>query len=51
MEPLVLSPLNYLFVHTFNSGKYCLGVFDNGGAGAVALWLSAGAANVGAVEE
>ena len=33
MEPLTLSPLNYLFVHTFNSGKYCLGVFDNGGAG------------------
>ncbi|PSC67812.1 acid protease [Micractinium conductrix] len=27
---LVLGPLNYLFVHTFNSGKYCLGVFDNG---------------------
>lgn len=32
---LVLGPLNYLFVHTFNSGKYCLGVFDNGRAGAV----------------
>lgn len=31
---LVLGPLNYLFVHTFNSGKYCLGVFDNGRAGA-----------------
>lgn len=30
---LVLGPLNYLFVHTFNSGKYCLGVFDNGRAG------------------
>eukprot|EP00890_Picochlorum_soloecismus_P005382 jgi/Picsp_1/5845/NSC_03204-R1_pepsin-type aspartyl protease len=30
---LELSPLNYLFVHTFNSGKYCLGVFDNGKAG------------------
>lgn len=33
---LVLGPLNYLFVHTFNSGKYCLGVFDNGRAGGVA---------------
>ncbi len=31
----MLGPLNYLFVHTFNSGKYCLGVFDNGRAGAV----------------
>ena len=30
---LILGPLNYLFVHTFNSGKYCLGVFDNGHAG------------------
>jgi hypothetical protein len=30
---LTLDPLNYLFVHTFNSGKYCLGVFDNGHAG------------------
>jgi hypothetical protein len=30
---LTLGPLNYLFVHTFNSGKYCLGVFDNGHAG------------------
>ena len=30
---LDLSPLNYLFVHTFNSGKYCLGIFDNGNAG------------------
>lgn len=30
---LDLSPLNYLFVHTFESGKYCLGVFDNGDAG------------------
>ena len=30
---LTLGPLNYLFVHTFNSGKYCLGVFDNGLAG------------------
>lgn len=30
---LTLGPLNYLFVHTFNSGKYCLGVFDNGNAG------------------
>jgi len=30
---LQLIPLNYLFVHTFNSGKYCLGIFDNGKAG------------------
>ena len=30
---LDLNPLNYLFVHTFESGKYCLGVFDNGDAG------------------
>lgn len=30
---LELSPLQYLFVHTFNSGKYCLGIFDNGNAG------------------
>ena len=30
---LLLGPLNYLFVHTFNSGKYCLGVFDNRAAG------------------
>ena len=30
---LELSPINYLFVHTFGSGKYCLGVFDNGVAG------------------
>ena len=43
---LVLGPLNYLFVHTFNSGKFCLGVFDNGRAGeclpagpnAAAIW-------------
>lgn len=34
---LVLGPLNYLFVHTFNSGKYCLGVFDNGRAGGLIL--------------
>lgn len=27
---LDLKPLQYLFVHTFDSGKYCLGVFDNG---------------------
>eukprot|EP00887_Chlorella_sp_A99_P005894 scaffold1.g5894.t1 len=30
---LELGPLNYLFVHTFGSGKYCLGVFDNGRTG------------------
>lgn len=30
---LMLGPLNYLFVHTFNSGKYCLGIFDNGKSG------------------
>lgn len=30
---LELSPLQYLFVHTFNSGKYCLGIFDNGDSG------------------
>lgn len=30
---LKLGPLNYLFIHTFDSGKYCLGVFDNGMAG------------------
>jgi hypothetical protein len=30
---LAVGPLNYLFVHTFGSGKYCLGVFDNGAAG------------------
>ena len=30
---LMLGPLNYLFVHTFNSGKYCLGLFDNGKSG------------------
>jgi hypothetical protein len=27
---LELAPLQYLFVHTFDSGKYCLGMFDNG---------------------
>ena len=27
---LKLKPLQYLFVHTFDTGKYCLGVFDNG---------------------
>lgn len=30
---LELTPLQYLFVHTFNSGKYCLGIFDNGDSG------------------
>lgn len=30
---LRLNPLSYLFVHTLNTGKYCLGVFDNGNAG------------------
>jgi len=30
---LDLSPLQYLFVHTFDSGKYCLGIFDNGDSG------------------
>lgn len=30
---LELTPLQYLFIHTFNSGKYCLGVFDNGDSG------------------
>jgi len=26
-------PLNYLFMHTGESGAYCLGVFDNGASG------------------
>lgn len=32
---LSLGPLNYLFVHTFGKGKYCLGIFDNGASGAL----------------
>lgn len=30
---LKLGPLNYLFMHANEPGAYCLGVFDNGGAG------------------
>lgn len=30
---LHLHPLNYLFMHTRESGAYCLGVFDNGHQG------------------
>ena len=30
---LDLAPLQYLFIHTFESGKYCLAVFDNGNSG------------------
>ncbi|RMZ55410.1 hypothetical protein APUTEX25_003534 [Auxenochlorella protothecoides] len=30
---LTLHPLNYLFVHTFGTGKYCVGIFDNGNSG------------------
>lgn len=30
---LHLHPLNYLFMHTRETGAYCLGVFDNGHQG------------------
>lgn len=30
---LETGPLNYLFMHTGESGAYCLGVFDNGASG------------------
>ncbi|CAK0779405.1 hypothetical protein CVIRNUC_004765 [Coccomyxa viridis] len=30
---LKTGPLNYLFMHTGESGAYCLGVFDNGASG------------------
>ncbi|GAB4814012.1 hypothetical protein N2152v2_001058 [Parachlorella kessleri] len=35
MEPLVLPPLNYLFVPVLGSGKYCLGVFENPDSGTI----------------
>lgn len=35
LHELTVGPSNYLFVHTKHSGKYCLGVFDNGKQGAL----------------
>lgn len=35
LHDLTVGPSNYLFVHTKGSGKYCLGVFDNGKQGAL----------------
>ena len=29
-----IPPLNYLFVHTYGTGKYCIALFDGGGYGA-----------------
>ncbi len=40
MRSLVLGPLNYLFVHSFGTGKYCLGVFDNRGQGTLVGGIS-----------
>lgn len=30
---LELEPINYLFIHTYTPGGYCLGIFDNGSSG------------------